>query len=102
MCAFPLGLGDESFGCAPAGSNGEYLITGLAGGDYEVGAEAEGFEFQLYREPGSPDSATQVPVTPPGTTSPIDIALAPKAIPPYLEHEQSSRWSWGRSRWVPR
>lgn len=87
VCAFPVALGVESFGCAPTGPTGQYLITGLAGGDYEVGFQAEGFEFELYKEAFPPSPATPVHVTAPLKTEAINAAMIPAAVAPHLERE---------------
>jgi len=83
VCAFSTGAEEfsaESFGCATTSSSGEYTITGLASGQYDVEfispAESEpGYITQYYQGTTSFEDAKAVPVTAGGTVSGIDAAL---------------------------
>jgi hypothetical protein len=83
VCAFSTSAeepGAESFGCATTSSSGEYTITGLASGQYDVEfispAESEpGYIAQYYQGTTSFEDAKAVPVTAGGTVSGIDAAL---------------------------
>jgi hypothetical protein len=71
---------NEDFACATTSSHGEYTITGLASGNYEVEfispPESEpGYITQYYQGTTSYENAKAVPVAAPGTTSGIDAAL---------------------------
>jgi hypothetical protein len=79
VCAFDEAV--ESGECTVTKANGEYTITGLATGDYEVvfvpdGEEGETtYELQYYDDVTSTGLATAVKVAAGATTSPIDDAL---------------------------
>jgi hypothetical protein len=83
VCAFGAGPEEssaESYGCAKTSSSGEYTITGLASGQYDVEfispAESEpGYITQYYEGTTSFEDAKAVPVNAPATTSGINAAL---------------------------
>jgi hypothetical protein len=83
VCAFGAGAEEssaESYGCATTISSGEYTITGLASGQYDVEfispAESEpGYITQYYKGTTSYEDAKAVPVNAPATTSGIDAEL---------------------------
>ena len=83
VCAFSTSAEEpsaEGFGCATTSSSGEYTITGLASGQYDVEfispSESEpGYIAQYYDGTTSFEDAKAVPVNAPGTTSGIDAAL---------------------------
>ncbi len=73
----------ESVGCALTDANGEYTISGLPGGKYEVGFDAgKGYVIQYYDDKFSFPEAQAVTVTPGGTTTPIDAAIGTSALVP--------------------
>ena len=83
VCAFSTSAEEfsaESFGCATTSSSGEYTITALASGQYDVEfispSESEpGYITQYYDDTTSYEGAKAVPVASPGTTSGIDAEL---------------------------
>jgi hypothetical protein len=83
VCAFSTSAEEfsaESFGCATTSSSGEYTITGLASGQYDVEfmspSESEpGYITQYYDGTTSFEDAKAVPVTAGGTALGIDAAL---------------------------
>jgi len=83
VCAFSTSAEEfsaESFGCATTSSSGEYTITGLAGGNYDVEffpSFESGLDFiaQYYNDRSSSKEAEAVLVTAPMTTSNIDAKL---------------------------
>jgi Carboxypeptidase regulatory-like domain/Regulator of chromosome condensation (RCC1) repeat len=73
----------ESAGCALTDENGEYTISGLPGGKYEVGFDAgKGYVIQYYDDKFSFPEAQTVTVTPGDTTAPIDAAMGTTALVP--------------------
>ncbi len=83
VCAFSTSAEEpsaESFGCATTSASGEYTITGLASGQYDVEfispSESEpGYIAQYYDGTTSFEDAKAVPVNAPGATSGIDAEL---------------------------
>ena len=83
VCAFSTGVEEfsaESFGCATTSSSGEYTITGLASGQYDVEfispSESEpGYITQYYDGTTSFEDAKAVSVNAPTATSGIDAEL---------------------------
>ncbi len=76
----PKNFSAESYGCATTRSSGEYTITGLASGQYDVEfispSESEpGYITQYYDGTTSFEDAKAVLVNAPGTTSGIDAEL---------------------------
>ena len=70
VCASPTSAIEETFGCAAANANGEYVIPGLATGTYNVSFNPlEGTDFLAQTDAG-------VGVTE-GTTTPLNAALSP-------------------------
>ncbi len=73
----------ESVGCALTDASGEYTISGLPGGKYEVGFDAgKGYVIQYYDDKFSFPEAQAVTVTPGSTTAPIDAAMGTSALVP--------------------
>ncbi len=73
-------FGPEGFGCESTNSNGEYTITGLASGEYDVEfvspSESEpGYITQYYQDTPLYEDAKMVLVAAPSTTSGIDAEL---------------------------
>jgi hypothetical protein len=80
VCALQTNPEGEGFGCATTNVSGEYTITGLASGQYDVEfispSESEpGYITQYYKGATSYEDAKAVPVNAPTTTSGIDAAL---------------------------
>jgi hypothetical protein len=85
VCAFPAHEGLEGFGCATTSASGEYDISGLATGEYDIefssplgffsGKELD-YVRQYYEGATSPAAAKAVPVTAGSTTPLINAALA--------------------------
>jgi hypothetical protein len=78
VCAFSEGA--ESFGCASTDSKGEYTISALAGGEYEVeffSPPDGGLDYvaQYYDGEHKPSAANAVPVVDGSTTQNIEAAL---------------------------
>lgn len=78
VCAFDDAI--ESAGCAVTNATGEYTVTGLAPGEYEVmfaaGEEDETtYELQYYDDATTPGLATPVKVDAGASTPSIDDAL---------------------------
>jgi|HubBroStandDraft_3_1064219.scaffolds.fasta_scaffold07845_3 hypothetical protein len=84
VCAYGLD-GDEGYGCAQTNSNGEYVITGLSHGKYEVYFSAEScvsgnckqqnYVAQYFNDAALYTEATAVEVTAKATTPNIDAKL---------------------------
>jgi protocatechuate 3,4-dioxygenase beta subunit len=62
-------------GSAVTDSSGNYLIDGLASGDYLVHAEAEGHIAEFYPDTQNPEEATRIAVESGTTVSGIDLTL---------------------------
>jgi hypothetical protein len=78
-----------NFGCAVTGASGEYTISGLAGGGFDVAFFAEGRLPQVYNGVQTLSEATIVPVTPGQLSGGINAALAPappQPPEPAVEH----------------
>ncbi len=77
VCAFgPLGLlADEQLSCATSNASGEYLISGLLSGGFDVGFFGEGYVEQIYDGKSSVTEANLVAVTVKDVTSGIDASL---------------------------
>ncbi|MGA9877077.1 MAG: carboxypeptidase regulatory-like domain-containing protein [Solirubrobacteraceae bacterium] len=75
--------GTEYYGnCAFTNAEGDYTITGLISGSYDVYfysglLEGAGYDYQIYNNATSYPDATPVPVTAPNTTSGINAELVP-------------------------
>ncbi len=73
----------ESMGCALTDASGEYTISGLPGGEYEIGFDAgKGYVIQYYDDEFSFPEAQTVAVTPGSTTAAIDAAMGSSALTP--------------------
>jgi 5-hydroxyisourate hydrolase-like protein (transthyretin family) len=76
-------VGEHFGGCADTNSNGEYTISSLPSGSYEVSfypsSEGSGYVGQVYNDKSSVAEATPVSVTAPNTTGGINAELAPVA-----------------------
>lgn len=83
VTAYPAAGGEEfAGGFASTGRNGEYVITGLPSGSYEVEfapAPGSGLDFapQFWEERSSFSTANTVPVTEGATTAEINATLQP-------------------------
>jgi hypothetical protein len=75
VCAEMTGEGFS--GCASTDANGEYTISGLASGKYQVEFfdEESKYVTQYYNGKSSPAQAEEVTVTAPATTPGIDAAM---------------------------
>jgi hypothetical protein len=80
----PAGSPLEVVSYARTGSNGEYVVTGLPSGSYDVAFDAQKYAAQYYRDVPSLSEASAVAVTVPRLSSPIDAALqrGTAALPP--------------------
>jgi alpha-tubulin suppressor-like RCC1 family protein len=76
----------ESVGCALTNASGEYTISGLPGGSYEVGFDAgKAYVVQYYDNELSFPAAQAVVVTLGDTTAPIDAAMGTSALVPPVD-----------------
>jgi len=87
VCA--LGRNTESAGCASTNRNGEYSVSGLAGGSYTVGFAAppeSGLDYltQYYNGQSSTSTADPVTVKAEETTAGIDAAMGTASEPPVV------------------
>jgi hypothetical protein len=81
VCA--LQSATESVGCALTNASGEYTISGLSSGEYEVGFNAgKGYVIQYYDDKFTFPEAQAVTVTPGGTVATIDAAMGASAMAP--------------------
>ena len=80
----PIGDADvwaDSYDCCGGGEgtrtapDGTFTITGLAPGDYRVGAEAEGYTPEFYDDTTEEDLAARVSVSAGQATPDIDFSL---------------------------
>ncbi len=81
VCAFPLSSEDENLECVKTDIDGEYTITGLPSGEYEVGFaspfnSALNYVKQYYNDQSNFVHANPVSVTSPGITTGIDAQLS--------------------------
>lgn len=84
VCA--LRSATESVGCALTNASGEYTISALPGGNYEVGFDAgKAYVVQYYDDKLSFPAAQAVVVTPGDTTAPIDAAMGASALVPPID-----------------
>ncbi len=72
----------ESSSCTETEADGEYELTGLAGGDYTVEYFDFPYETEFYDEASTPAQASKVPVTTDKVTPGIDAKLKPAATRP--------------------
>ncbi len=84
VCA--LRSATESVGCALTDESGEYTISGLPAGNYEVGFDAgKAYLVQYYDDKLSFAAAQAVAVTLGDTTAPIDAAMGTSALVPPVD-----------------
>ena len=83
VCAFGAGGGEFFGGCASTNAGGEYAISGLPSGSYDVSfsgsEEGEGGNYltQFYNGKSNEAEADPLSVTAPGATSGIDAEMRP-------------------------
>ncbi len=92
VCAIgPVGqAGDEQLSCAGTSANGEYLLAGLATGNFAIVFFGEGYLEQVYDGRSSLAEANLVSVTRKNVTSGIDVALQPATSSPFSGLSSSS------------
>jgi hypothetical protein len=74
VCAHPIG--GEGMSCGSTSSAGEYVIVGLATGEYAVEFSLEGaYVTQYYEGKAAASEATPVPVASESTTPGVDAAM---------------------------
>jgi len=92
VCAIgPVGqAGREQLSCAGTNANGEYLLPGLATGNFVIVFFGEGYLEQVYDGRSSLAEANLVAVTRKNVTPGIDVALQPAPSSPFSDSSSPS------------